>query len=162
SRFRDKHGSYHWFSWKAAPDRGRLYGVGRDVTELKDAENKLREAQRELAQAARHTTLEAMSAAIAHEIKQPLGAIGAKANADLRWLTRTQPSLDEARHTFKDIAAAGQRADEVIQSVRAMFSRTDQAGVALDVNDLIRETIALVRGDLEAASVSVELELSSQ
>src|SRR5262249_21322314 len=52
SRFRDKHGSYHWFSWKAAPDRGRLYGVGRDVTELKDAENKLREAQRELAQAA--------------------------------------------------------------------------------------------------------------
>jgi C4-dicarboxylate-specific signal transduction histidine kinase len=73
SRLRDRHGSYHWISWKTAPDRGRFYGLGRDITELKDAENKLREAQRELAQAARHTTLEAMSAAIAHEIKQPLG-----------------------------------------------------------------------------------------
>src|SRR5262245_39133296 len=162
SRFRDKYGSYHWFSWKAAPDRGRIYGLGRDVTELKDAENKLREAQRELAQVARHTTLAAMSAAIAHEIKQPLGAIVANADAGLRWLTRTPPSLNEARDTFKDIAAAGHRANEVIQSVGAMFSRTDQAGAALDVNDLILETIELVRGDLEAASVSVELELSSQ
>ena len=162
SRLRDKHGSYHWFSWKTAPDRGRLYGLGRDITELKHAENKLREAQRELAQAARHTTLAAMSAAIAHEIKQPLGAIVANANAGLRWLTRTPPSLDEARDTLKDIAVAGDRANEVVESVRAMFSRTDQAGVALDVNDLIRETIALLRGDLEAASVSVELELASE
>jgi PAS domain S-box-containing protein len=162
SRLRDKNGSYHWFSWKTAPDRGRIYGLGREITELKDAENKLREAQRELAQAARHTTLAAMSGAIAHEIKQPLGAIVTNANAGLRWLTRTPPSLDEARDTFKDIAAAGHRADEVIQSVRAMFSRTEQAEVALDVNDLIRETIALVRDDLEAVSVSVELELASQ
>jgi PAS domain S-box-containing protein len=162
SRLRDKHGSYHWFSWKTAPDRGRIYGLGREITELKDAENKLREAQRELAQAARHTTLAAMSAAIAHEIKQPLGAIVANTNAGLRWLARTPPSLDEARDTFKDIAVAGRRANEVIQSVRAMFSRTDQAEVALDVNDLIRETIALLRDDLEAASVSVELELASQ
>src|SRR5262249_5401898 len=162
SRLRDKHGSYHWFSWKTAPDRGRIYGLGREITELKDAENKLREAQRELPQAARHTTLAAMSAAIAHEIKQPLGAIVANANAGLRWLTRAPPSLDEARDTLKDIAVAGHRANEVVQSVRAMFSRTDQAGVSLDVNDLIRETIALLRGDLEAASVSVELELASE
>ena len=162
SRLRDKQGSYHWFSWKTAPDRGRFYGLGRDITELKDAENRLREAQRELAEAARHATLAAMSAAIAHEIKQPLGAIVTNANAGLRWLTRTPPSLDEARATFTNIAAAGHRADEVIQAVRSMFSRTDQAGVALDVNDLIRETIALVSGDLDAASVSVELKLASQ
>jgi PAS domain S-box-containing protein len=162
SRLRDKNGSYHWFSWKTAPDRGRIYGLGREITELKDAEHKLREAQRELAQAARHTTLAAMSAAIAHEIKQPLGAIVANANAGLRWLTGTPPNLDEARDTFKDIAVAGHRADEVIQSVRAMFSQTDQAEVTLDVNDLIRETIALARDDLEAASVSVKLELASQ
>src|SRR5262249_8493982 len=103
-----------------------------------------------------------MAAAIAHEIRQPLGAIVANANAGLRWLTRTPPGLDEARDTFKDIAVAGHRADEVVQSVRAMFGRIDQAGVALDVNELIRETIALVRGDLEAVSVSIELELASQ
>jgi signal transduction histidine kinase len=103
-----------------------------------------------------------MSAAIAHEIKQPLGAIVANANAGLRWLARTPPNLDEALGTLKDIAIAGHRASDVVQSVRAMFSRTDQVDVALDVNDLIRETIALVRDDLEAASVSVELELAPQ
>jgi PAS domain S-box-containing protein len=162
SRFRDKHGSYHWFSWKAAPDRERVYGLGREITELKDAENKLRDAQRELAQASRQATLAVMSAAIAHEIKQPLAAIVANANAGLRWLTKTPPSLDEACATFKDIAAAGHRMNEVIESIRTMFSRTHQSEFALDMNELIRETIALVRGDLEAASVDVELEMASQ
>ena len=162
NRFHDKKGSYHWFSWKAVPDRGRIYALGRDITELKDAEDKLREARRELAQATRRTTLSAMSAAIAHEIKQPLAAIVANANAGLRWLTRTPPSLEEACDSFKDIAADGHRASKVIQSVRSMFSRTNQEGTAIDVNDLIRETVALMRADLEAASVVVQLGLASQ
>ena len=121
----------------------------------------MREASGSLRRLPGHTTLAAMSAAIAHEIKQPLGAIVANANAGLRWLTRTPPSLDEARDTFKDIAVAGHRANEIVQSVRAMFGRTDWPESRL-MNDRIRETIALVRGDLEAASVSVELELASQ
>jgi C4-dicarboxylate-specific signal transduction histidine kinase len=67
-----------------------------------------------------------MSAAIAHEIKQPLAAIVTNANAGLRWLNRATPDLDEARVTLEDIAASAHRANEVVQSVRGMIAKTDQ------------------------------------
>jgi signal transduction histidine kinase len=104
-------------------------------------------------------TLEAMSAAIAHEIKQPLGAIVANANAGQRWLGKAPPALDKIADTLKDIAADGHRASEVIQSVRAMFTASEQARTRLDANELIRETIALVRSELEAAKIAVQVEL---
>jgi signal transduction histidine kinase len=104
-------------------------------------------------------SLDAISAAIAHEIRQPLGAIVANANAGVRWLTNASPNIDRARDTFKDIAADGHRASEVIQSVRAMLGKGDQAGALLDMNELIRETVALMRSESEAASIVIQLDL---
>jgi C4-dicarboxylate-specific signal transduction histidine kinase len=104
----------------------------------------------------------AMSAAITHEIKQPLAAIMTNAQAGLRWLNRASPDLDEARRSFKEIATNGDRANGVIESVRAIFSKTDQPGTSLDINELIHETIALVRSDLEMAGVVVRLDLAQQ
>jgi signal transduction histidine kinase len=106
-------------------------------------------------------SMDVMSAAIAHEIKQPLGAMVANANAGLRWLSKTPPGLDQIRDAFNDIAAGGHRADEVIQSVRAIFSHTEHEVTRLDANELIRETIAILRGDLEVARISVQLELAA-
>ncbi|MGB9294721.1 MAG: PAS domain S-box protein, partial [Pseudolabrys sp.] len=161
-RFRHKDGSYRWLSWKAVQDHGRIYAMARDVTDLKNAENKLRDVRHELSQAARRTTVAAMSAAIAHEIRQPLGAIVTNANAGLRWLNRPAPDLDEVRDTLTHIVADGHRASEVIQSVRAMFAKGDHAGTPLDTNELIRETIAIANNELEAARVVVELELGER
>jgi signal transduction histidine kinase len=103
-----------------------------------------------------------MTAAIAHEIKQPLGAVVTNANAGLRWLNRSPPDLAEARETLAHIAADGHRASEVIQSVRAMFARNEQAGAPLNINELVRETIAILRTDLDAADVTVRFALSPQ
>jgi PAS domain S-box-containing protein len=161
NRFRHKEGSYRWISWKAVPDQGRIYAMGRDVTDVKDAENILRETQEELAQVAQRTMLAATSAGIAHEIKQPLAAIVTTAGAGLRWLNRTTPDLDEARAAFEQIAANAHRANEVVQSVQGMVAKTDGAAAPLNINELIRETIALVRGDLEAAETVVQLELAA-
>jgi|SRR5215475_9086485 PAS domain S-box-containing protein len=161
TRFRHKDGSYRWLSWKAVKDEGRIYAMARDVTELKDAENKLRIAQLELAQVSRRSTLAAMSAAIAHEIRQPLGAIVTNANAGLRWLDRPAPDLDEVRDALRHIGSDGHRASEVIQSIRSMFAKGDpHEGSPLDANELIRETIAMASGELDSARVTIELELA--
>jgi PAS domain S-box-containing protein len=162
SRFRRKDGSYRWLSWNATVDGNRIYAVGRDVTELKQAEDDLRGARRELAEAARRTMMAAMSASIAHEIRQPLTAIAMNAGAGLLWLNRTPPQLDEVRNVLKQIAADGGRANEVIKSVQAMFSKTDQTGMPIDTNDLIRQTVVIAKGDLDAARVIVDLDLSTE
>jgi PAS domain S-box-containing protein len=162
TRFRHRDGSYRWLSWKAVPDGGRIYATGRDITELKEAENELREARRELAHVASRSTLAAMSAAIAHEIKQPLGAIVMNASAGLRWLNAASPDIGEARTSFANVVADGHRAGEVIQSIRAMFETGGQAEAALDANAMIREAIAIVGGELEAARIQLQLDLAPQ
>src|SRR5262245_47664084 len=162
NRFRHKDGSYRLLSWKAARDGGRIYAMARDITELRDAENRLRDARNELAQVARRTTLDTMSAAIAHEIKQPLAAIVTNADAGLRWLNRPVPDLDEVRDALTDIVADGHRTSEVIQSVRSMFTKDDHVGSPLYANELIRETIAIATGELDAARITTELELADR
>lgn len=162
NRIRHKNGSYHWISWKAVADKGRIYAMGRDVTELKAAEAGLLAARQELAHVARRTTMSTMAASIAHEIRQPLGAIVANANAGLRWLNKTPPGLDEARETFADIVADGHRASQVIQSVRAMFNKSEPKGSLLRLNGLIQQTLAIARGDLEAANITVQTALAAQ
>lgn len=162
SRLRHRDGSYRWLSWTAVPDRERIYATGRDITKLKDAEQDLREMRRELADVSRRTMVAAMTASIAHEIKQPLGAIVANAGAGLRWLARSPPGLEQALESFEDIAADGHRASEVIQSIRDMFAGREQPGEPLDANALIHETVAILRGELEAAGIMVELDLAPQ
>src|SRR5262249_61271996 len=125
----------------------------------KRAAGTLRHAEQELRGASRRTTLAAMSAAIAHEIKQPLGAIVTNANAGLRWLDRPRPDLHEVRESLKHIIGDGHRANEVIQSIRAMFAKGDHGGVPLDANELIRETIAMARGELQAGRIVVDVDL---
>jgi signal transduction histidine kinase len=127
------------------------------------AEEALRATRRELALVSRRTTIAAMSAGITHEIKQPLAAIVVNAAAGLRWLGRTPPELSELRDTLNHIAADGHRVSQVIESVRAMFnSSADQLKSALNVNELIRETIALARGEANAANIVLRLDLASE
>jgi PAS domain S-box-containing protein len=159
SRYRAKDGSYHWISWNAAADGARIYAMGRDVTELRRTEDELRGVRHELAQAARRTTLAATTAAIAHEIKQPLGAIVTNAGAALRWLQHSPPDLEEVRGSIQNIAADGHRASEVIQSIRSMFSESSQLETLLEINQVTREAISLVRAELDAANIAVHADL---
>jgi len=107
-------------------------------------------------------SMDAMTAAIEHEIRQPLGAIVANANAGRRWLGRAPPDLEEARMAFDAIANDGHRSSEVIHSMRSMFGKHEEGGTALDANELIHETLALVRGELQNMSIAVDLELAPQ
>jgi putative pyrimidine permease RutG len=115
----------------------------------------------ELARAAQLTTMEEAAASIAHEIKQPLTAIIMHGNAGARWLSNVPPGIEEAMAALKHIVADGHRATQVIDSMRAMFRKDGgQTTELLDLNDVVRDVIALLREELDAQSVTVRLELA--
>jgi signal transduction histidine kinase len=111
---------------------------------------------------ARLVTGDAVAATIAHEVKQPLSGMITNADAGLRWLDRATPDLDEARAAFKKIVADGHRAGAVIGSIRAIFKKDVRNRSSLDVNDLIGQTLALVRGDLQKHRILVQAEQNEQ
>jgi PAS domain S-box-containing protein len=138
-------------------------GSGTNVTapiRADHAEQALRKAQAELAHVTRVTTLGEMTASIAHEVNQPLTAVVANAQACLRWLDRETPDLDAARRSVEWIIDGCNRANEVIRRVRALANKTEIERVPLDVNDVIREVIALVRGELISHQVLVRTEFA--
>ncbi len=107
---------------------------------------------------ARLMTGDAVSATIAHEVKQPLSGMITNADAGLNWLDRSTPDLDEARAAFKQIVADGHRAAAVIGSIRAIFKKDDWNTTSLDINDLIGEALALTRGELQRHRIQVQTE----
>jgi PAS domain S-box-containing protein len=119
-------------------------GCLRDIAER----NALRLARLELARVMGRMAMSETAASIAHEITQPLAAITANGNAALRWLERTTPNLDEARAALKGIVADTHRTSEVINSIRSLFKMDVQAKAPQDVNELIREVLALVRSEV--------------
>jgi PAS domain S-box-containing protein len=134
-------------------------GALMDVTAAKRAEEELIRAHAELARAARVTTLGELTASIAHEINQPLGAMVANGNAGLAWLKRATPDVAQARDAFTSIVDDGLRAAEVIESIRAMFKNADQEKTPIDINKLVRDMLGLMLGELRANHVSVETKL---
>jgi C4-dicarboxylate-specific signal transduction histidine kinase len=128
-----------------------------DLTERKHVEGALRDAQANLAHVVRATTLNELAASIAHEVNQPLAGVVANAEAGLRWLRRGTPDLDAACRSVEWIIDDGNRATEVIRRVRALASKTEIEKVPLDVNDLVREVITLVRRELVSHQVSLRI-----
>ena len=159
NRLRDKHGSYRWLSWKAVAEKGQIYSVARDITDLKNAADQLRVSRRELAEVSRHTTMGAMAASIAHEVNQPLAALVTNANAGMRWLDNPKPDIDEVRMLLKRIVDDGHRAGAVIAGIRSMFRKDSGELKPVSLNDLIREVIAVVHGELESHQVILQTEL---
>jgi C4-dicarboxylate-specific signal transduction histidine kinase len=131
-----------------------------DLTERKHAEEALRKAQADLAHVTRVTTLGELTASIAHEVNQPLAGVVANAAACLRWLDRETPDLAAARRSVEWVIDDGNRANEVIQRVRALANKSDIEKVPLDANDVVREVTALVQRELISHRVSLRMELA--
>ena len=111
---------------------------------------------------ARLVTGDAVAASIAHEVKQPLTAMVTSADAGFRFLDRLTPNLDKAKEAFKLIAADGHRAGAVVDDIRANFRNDVRAKTLVDVNELIREALALERSNLERHRVLVQVEANKQ
>jgi PAS domain S-box-containing protein len=133
-----------------------------DLTERKRTEEALQKARTELAHITRVMTMGELAASIAHELNQPLAAIVADANASLNWLARERPDLERARDGLQAIARDGHRAAEVIQRIRQLATKSASRRDSLDVNEVAREMMPLVRAELQRHDVSLRLELAPE
>ena len=103
--------------------------------------------------------LEAMAAAVAHEIRQPIAAIAANSAAAARLIQREPPDLSEALSALKDVASDSRRADETLQDIRALFGKDDRGREQVDVNETALAALWALRGALNEHGVSVRSEL---
>jgi PAS domain S-box-containing protein len=153
ARVRRADGQYRWLLIRNVPLRdgaGKIvkwYGTSTDIEDHKRAEEereRLRELETELAHINRVSMMGELAASIAHEVNQPLSGIVSNGSACLRWLAGEAPNVEEVREAVGDMVRDGKRAGEVIARIRALTRKTAPAAEKLDLNETIREVLALV------------------
>ena len=139
---------------KATNERLRL-----EIAERETAQGGLALAQAQIARIARITTMGELAASLAHELNQPLGGIVMSGDACLRWLSAKPPNLDEVREAVEAIIRDGTRASAVLVRTRGLLRRGERLRERLDINDVIREVVALSDNELRRNRVSLRTDL---
>jgi C4-dicarboxylate-specific signal transduction histidine kinase len=145
----------------AAGDLVEFVGSSTDVTGRKLAEESLRQAQADLVRVSRVTTMGELTASLAHEVNQPIAAATTNANTCLRWLAVDTPNIEEARLAAMRIVKDGNRAAEIVSRVRQLFKKGTSQRELVDVNEIIREMIVLLRGETTRYNISVMTDLAA-
>jgi C4-dicarboxylate-specific signal transduction histidine kinase len=135
-------------------------GTVSDITRRKADEDSQRRVQAELARTARMTTVGELTAAIAHEVNQPLMAISASAGASLRWLHRDPPQIGQVETMLHEVVRQSARAGKIIQTLQTLAHRSPQF-VDVDLHTLIRQLLAVARSDLDRNDIMVDLNLTA-
>jgi PAS domain S-box-containing protein len=139
----------------------QFVGSSTDITERRQAEEALRQAQADLARISRITTMGELTASLAHEVNQPIAAAVTDANTCLRWLNRDPPDLEEAREAASRMVKDATRAAEIISRTRLLFKKVNPQWESVDLNEIIREMVALMSGEAARYSMSVRTELAA-
>ncbi len=142
----------------------QFVGTMVDVTERKRADEereRLRQAQAELARVSRVTTMGELTASLAHEVNQPIAAAVTNANTCLRWLTRDRPNVEEAREAAMRIMKDGTRAAEIVSRIRQLFKKGTSQRELVDVNEITREMIVLLRGETRRYNIVIGMDLAA-
>jgi PAS domain S-box-containing protein len=140
---------------------GFLLALSEDVTERHLAEEALNETRNELAHMARVTALSTLTAAIAHEVNQPLSGIVTNASTCLRMLDADPPNLAGASETARRTIRDGNRASEVIARLRTLFSKSEPTFETFDLNDAVKEVLALSAAEMQRNRIVVQSELAA-
>ncbi len=144
-------------------DLVEFVGTVMDITERKRAEEereRLRQLQADLAHLSRVTTMGELTASLAHEIRQPISAAITNAKTCLRWLGRDEPDLAEGREAAARIVKDVTRAADIMSRISSLFKKETLQRELVDVNELIREMIVLLRSEANRYSISIRIELA--
>jgi PAS domain S-box-containing protein len=152
----------HLVAHATRDQEGRLEYIGavQDVTQRRLSEEALGKVRLELAHVARVMSLGALTASIAHEVNQPIGAARNNAHAALRFLAGDPPDLAEVREALECVVNDTYRAGDIIGRIRDQVKRVPPRMEGVELNDAIEEVIALVRGELSKHRVSVQMQLA--
>ena len=145
----------------ASGDLVEFVGSSTDITERKRAEEALRQTQADLARVSRVTTMGELTASLAHEVNQPIAAASTNANTCLRWLAGDTPNIEEARAAAMRIVNDAKRAAEITSRVRQLFRKGTSQRDPVDVNEIIREMIVLLRGETTRYNILVGTDLAA-
>ncbi|TRL40244.1 sensor histidine kinase [Rhizobium straminoryzae] len=129
-----------------------------DITQRELALKALGEAQAELTKASKAAAVGVMSASLAHELNQPLGAIVVNAQTLLRWLDRDPPDLAAARRCAERMVRDSQRASDIIHNTRSLLARRDGSTETFDLDAFIEDTLALLEHELDRSGTKVRIE----
>jgi PAS domain S-box-containing protein len=140
----------------ASGDVVQFVGTSMDISASKRAE----EAQADLAHVSRVTTMGELTASLAHEVKQPIAAAATNASTCLRWLEGDTPNIEEARAAAMRISKDAKRAGEIISRIGLFFKKSVSEREWVDVNEVIREMIVILRSEAMRYSISLRTELA--
>jgi PAS domain S-box-containing protein len=164
---RAQDGAYRWLLQQAVVLRDaegkvlKFVGTSTDIDDQKRAEEALRQAQSELARINRVTTMGELAASLAHEVNQPISGAIINANVCLRKLEQNEPDLDGLRSAVTRMVRDTQRAADVIDRIRSRFKRTAVRQEVLDINEIIQETVPILRDEVMRHNISVRTELAA-
>jgi PAS domain S-box-containing protein len=162
SRFRRADGEYRWFLTRAVPLRdargkiARWCGTSLEIEDHKRAEK----LQADLAHITRVSTMRELTASLAHEIKQPIGAAVTNAEVCLRLLNRNSPDVPEAREAALEMTKDARRAADIIDHVRLLYQKGRPQLKPVDVNEVIAEMLVMLRNQANHHSVAMRTDLA--
>ncbi len=172
SRQRDANGQYRWFLVRAVPLRDKhgeilkWYGTLTDIEDRKRSEQereRFRQMQSDLAHENRVSMMGELAASLSHELRQPITAAITDATTCLRWLTRDQPDVEEAREATMRTMKDGTRAAEIIDRLRFFYTKGAPPEMELvDVNELVREMLVLLRSEADRYSICIRTDLDAE
>jgi signal transduction histidine kinase len=166
---RGAEGEYRWFQTRVVPLRDKhrkvvkWCGVATDIEDRKRAEEereRLRQLEADLAHINRVSVLGELASSIAHEVNQPLSGIVSNGSACLQWLAGDAPNVEEVREAIGDIVRDGKRAGEVIARIRALTKRAVTPREKLNLNETIRDVLALVGDEAKRKSVRIQAQFA--
>jgi C4-dicarboxylate-specific signal transduction histidine kinase len=160
-------GVYRWVSGRAEPLRdesGRIvqwFGLSQDIDDQVRIEGELRLARESLARASQAASLAELSAAIAHEVNQPLAAVIANSNACQRWLSASPPNLDRANKTVERIIHNANTAADIVSHIRALFKHSVETRASTMLDSVIVDAHALMAEEAIRRRIRMEVEVEN-
>jgi PAS domain S-box-containing protein len=166
-RMRRVDGVYRWMSGRAEPlrdDSGRIiqwFGLSHDVDDQVRVEEELRLARESLTRASQAASLAELSAAIAHEVNQPLAAIVTNANACQRWLAASPPNIDRAQKTVERIIHNANSAGDVVSHIRALFKHSVETRTSRLLDGVIADAHSLMAEEAARRRIRIDIEVEN-